>query len=329
MFRTLFLYSFWLLCSIVIGLILPVFLLKGGALAYSHVVPQSKQAYSFIASKAKEVQLYVKMLEIGRYNVVAIQEAFAFNAAATLTKKGIDQKLPSRELKKDDKIRSIKKAFTLLHIKPETLAVGAIYAMPQELDSPCPAPNQNLFDLNLFNANRQNSIGKYVPQDLTPIQDIVNTRGKDICLVEETALQFEKMYLDAQKAGVQMVITSGFRDFETQEWLYNYLIEKNEEDFEMLRVAAPGYSEHQLGTTVDITGPSVDYESASASFALSPEYTWLEENAHAYGFAQSYPEGSEYITGYIYEPWHWRYVGVENATSIKESGLTIIEFLEK
>ncbi|MDD3663185.1 MAG: M15 family metallopeptidase, partial [Candidatus Pacebacteria bacterium] len=95
-----------------------------------------------------------------------------------------------------------------------------------------------------------------------------------------------------------------------------------------IAIAKAGYSEHQLGTTIDLSGSSIGYASTLTKFGGTPEDLWLNENAHKYGFVQSYPIGKEEVTGYMYEPWHYRYLGVEIATKIKKSGLTITEFLK-
>ncbi|NLA46732.1 MAG: M15 family metallopeptidase, partial [Firmicutes bacterium] len=89
--------------------------------------------------------------------------------------------------------------------------------------------------------------------------------------------------------------------------------------------ARPGQSEHQLGTTVDFGGTSADW---TTGFANTKQGKWLLNNAHLYGFALSYPEGKESVTGYIYEPWHFRYIGVAVAKEWKESGLVLCEFLK-
>ena len=92
-------------------------------------------------------------------------------------------------------------------------------------------------------------------------------------------------------------------------------------------VAKPGYSEHQLGTTVDLSGSSINFASASINFDNTPEDLWLRENAHLYGFIMSFPYGKDETTGYKYEPWHYRYVGKDVAKKIKNSGLTLVEYL--
>ncbi|MBR4319473.1 MAG: M15 family metallopeptidase, partial [Oscillospiraceae bacterium] len=85
--------------------------------------------------------------------------------------------------------------------------------------------------------------------------------------------------------------------------------------------AKPGHSEHQTGYTVDCN-------SINPSFIETPEGQWLDQHCHEYGFIIRYPEGKEAITGYEYECWHIRYVGVEMATEIYEQGLTLEEYLD-
>ncbi|WAA09875.1 M15 family metallopeptidase [Fervidibacillus albus] len=94
-----------------------------------------------------------------------------------------------------------------------------------------------------------------------------------------------------------------------------------------MAVAQPGTSEHQTGLTMDITAYSVNQQLVE-SFGQTEEGKWLENNAHQYGYILRYPKGKETITGYKYEPWHFRYVGVEAATVIFENGWTLEEFFE-
>ncbi len=85
-------------------------------------------------------------------------------------------------------------------------------------------------------------------------------------------------------------------------------------------------SEHTTGLALDIL--SENHETANDAYGETPEGRWLVENAHRYGFILRYPEGKEHITGVIYEPWHYRYVGVEAATEIWERGICLEEYLE-
>ena len=132
---------------------------------------------------------------------------------------------------------------------------------------------------------------------------------------------------DAKKENANLTVTSGFRDTELQKYFYDQSIKKNSIPPEFLSVAPPSFSEHQLGTTVDLTSSSLNYASTSLLFDQTAEYNWLKDNAYKYGFVQSYPKEKESITGFVYEPWHWRFIGSEIAKNIKENDLTLSEYL--
>jgi D-alanyl-D-alanine carboxypeptidase len=166
----------------------------------------------------------------------------------------------------------------------------------------------------------------YIPKNLIELSSLISTR-KGICLTKETSDSFEDMAESALKDGYKIKISSGFRSYEIQNDLFKNSI-KNNGGSTSISVAKPGYSEHQLGTTADITGASINYSSAVDNFDNTPEDLWLKSNAYLYGFVQSYPLDKESITGYMYEPWHYRYVGVNNAKEIMRSGQTINEFLD-
>jgi D-alanyl-D-alanine carboxypeptidase len=91
--------------------------------------------------------------------------------------------------------------------------------------------------------------------------------------------------------------------------------------------AKPGQSEHQTGLAIDITCEAMNYQ-LDYSFGVTDEGAWVKENAHRFGFIIRYPEGKEDITGYMYEPWHLRYVGVDLAEEVYNSGLTLEEYFE-
>jgi zinc D-Ala-D-Ala carboxypeptidase len=91
--------------------------------------------------------------------------------------------------------------------------------------------------------------------------------------------------------------------------------------------AAPGHSQHQLGTAVDFTNAAAGYQ-IWMPFAQTSAYRWLEHHAWEYGFVLAYPRGKEEQTGYQWEPWHYRYVGVEDAKRLEKSDLSLQELLE-
>lgn len=116
-----------------------------------------------------------------------------------------------------------------------------------------------------------------------------------------------------------MWVCSGFRSYTVQKNLYNSYVRRDGAENADRYSARPGHSEHQTGLAFDI-----NY--ADDRFKGTPEASWLAENAYKYGFILRYPEGKEPITGYMFEPWHYRYVGVENAAKIYASGLTLEEY---
>ena len=137
----------------------------------------------------------------------------------------------------------------------------------------------------------------------------------------------------SKKDGVNLFIISPYRTNATQESLFNRELAEVKAQYPNMtdaearekaatEVAAPWTSEHQSGL-------AVDFNSVEQSFDKTKEYKWLSENAHLYGFIMRYPKEKEDKTAVIYEPWHYRYVGIENALAIKESGLCLEEFIEQ
>lgn len=143
-------------------------------------------------------------------------------------------------------------------------------------------------------------------------------------LVEtETLNAFLEMQNDARLTGYNIVVESGYRSYEYQaEILKENLIEMGEEVYKY--VALPGTSEHQTGLAIDVAlykdGEYID--KFDDSF---PEIKWLHENCYKYGFILRYPKGKEDITGYNYKCWHFRYVGKELASEMKEKAISTLE----
>lgn len=128
------------------------------------------------------------------------------------------------------------------------------------------------------------------------------------------------MIAAAKNDGLTLWLRSGFRSYETQKTLYNGYARRDGTAAADRYSARPGYSEHQ-------TGLAFDLNSLSQSFADTAEGKWLAEHCYEYGFIIRYPKDKESVTGYMYEPWHVRYLGAETAKSVYESGLTLEEYL--
>lgn len=173
------------------------------------------------------------------------------------------------------------------------------------------------------------SLTREIPEGYKPeVVEVVNS-GHD--LDKRVAPYYEKMYYAAKKEGIILTPFSGNRSYERQRINYNNLTETYMTRYGIDRKAAqkkaatvilpPGTSEHNIGLAMDICNT---YD----SFANSKEYAWLTKNAYKYGFILRYPKGKEDVTGIVYEPWHWRFVGTEYAKKIRDSGLCLEEYLD-
>ncbi len=138
-------------------------------------------------------------------------------------------------------------------------------------------------------------------------------------LLDECADAFAEMKSAAAAEGLNIWNASGFRSYELQRSLYNRYSDRDGKDAADRYSARPGHSEHQ-------TGLAIDLNEITNAFKDTAEGKWVAENCHRYGFILRYPEGKEAQTGYMYEPWHIRYVGIDTATSIYESGLCLEEY---
>lgn len=135
----------------------------------------------------------------------------------------------------------------------------------------------------------------------------------------------EDMFDAAEAEGLYMGLLSGYRSYETQEAIFNRYAAEDGEEKANTYSARPGHSEHQTGLAFDIYGGGYDY--LTSAFGETAEFAWLQENMADHGFILRYPYGKTDVTGYIYEPWHLRYVGVDLARIIDDSGLTVEELM--
>lgn len=166
--------------------------------------------------------------------------------------------------------------------------------------------------------NKYNYLGTYEPEDLVRLGEGY-TNGTAPMLRREAAEAFTKMADAARAEGLTLMNISGYRSYSLQDWLYNNYVAQDGYALADTYSSRPGYSEHQAGLATDIN-------SVEVSFANTAEYRWLQEHAAEYGFIMRYPDGLEYITGFSYEPWHYRYVGVAAAQQIVREGLTFDEY---
>ncbi len=192
-------------------------------------------------------------------------------------------------------------------------------ALKQDLD-------KGLFIL----VNKQNPVdSSYKPDDLTEVKYFASDRlpaGR--VMRAEAADAFNQLSEAAAKEGYEIVVTTAYRSYDFQSNLYNSYVKTHGKQEADTFSAQPGKSEHQTGLSADVSSPSVNYQ-LTRDYIKTPEGKWLNDNAYKFGFIIRFPDGKEDITGYVYEPWHIRYVGKTAAKEIFDKGLTLEEYVEK
>lgn len=188
-------------------------------------------------------------------------------------------------------------------------------------------PHQDPTDI-LILVNKQNRAPAVpvtlVKPDVTPTRESV---AENIYMRPEAASALEALFEGAAEAGLTLYATSGYRSYSTQKAVFDRKAAERGEQAANRSVAKPGYSEHQTGLAMDIEGETTLGTGLTEAFGESPEGIWVAEHCHEYGFIIRYPKDKTNITGYIYEPWHIRYVGVEAAMEITELGVTFEEYI--
>lgn len=159
----------------------------------------------------------------------------------------------------------------------------------------------------------------YVPENLTAINSKYQSGGKK--LTKEAADAFNELAKDAKEAGYTIRAVSTYRSFSYQKTLYNNYASKDGTTKADTYSARAGYSEHQTGLAVDVDNAKISY----TKFGQTDEFNWMKENAHKYGYILRYTKENEFITGYKNEPWHYRYVGIEIATKMKQENIPSYE----
>lgn len=167
-------------------------------------------------------------------------------------------------------------------------------------------------------------VNKYygLPSGIEP-KNLVDIEGEKMESVAADAMK--KMISALRSTGLHIILQSGYRSEETQSIIYNRNVTNRGKERADKYSARPNHSEHQTGLVMDLSTDGTLEE----TFENTKQFAWLQENAHKYGFIMRYPKDKVYMTGYGYEPWHYRYVGVEIATLIKNEGITFEEYYVK
>ena len=217
-------------------------------------------------------------------------------------------------------------------------------ANPEVVNNPTPAPtsvpiqsSQTLKPLS-SEFTDQNSLLVYVsqahplPSDFVPASlgtPHLPSTGAVVEIQEEAGKKAQEMLAQAKREGYELFVSAGYRSYKNQEELYNNRVSLVGEQKASLTVEKAGCSEHQIGLAIDITDDPTGTV-LNEEFEKKECAQWLFEHAHEYGFILRYPKNKEKITGLSYQPWHYRYVGVDTATAMyeKDPNITFEEYFE-
>ena len=219
-------------------------------------------------------------------------------------------------------------AVVALEPSPSSGPTAASTGTPTPSATPTPTPTPTpTFNKSLYSINDASSLWVVVnktrplnPVNYAPALAPLNLPGVGGQMRPEAAAALQKMFADYHaQTGAQLSVQSPYRSYNTQVSVYNGWVTRLGKAQADRQSARPGYSEHQTGLAVDID-TAVDQ-----GFGATPAGKWLATNSWQYGFIVRYPDGLEPVTGYEYEPWHFRYVGVELATEMHTTGIQTLE----
>lgn len=177
----------------------------------------------------------------------------------------------------------------------------------------------------LMIANKFYKLGSdFAGYDLVDVPAKYSQYNTSFKLNKEAYEHFVEMWNDANAVGLDFRVYSGYRSYDLQTKLYNNYVNRDGKEEADTYSARAGHSEHQTGLAVDLKSRTMNTD----YFEKTDEFAWLQDNAHKYGFILRYNLGQEYLTGYMYEPWHYRYCGVECATYIYEHKINFEEYYE-
>jgi D-alanyl-D-alanine carboxypeptidase len=216
---------------------------------------------------------------------------------------------------------------------PAVLPIATATGSPTASASATPSPTVPAFDVRalsneepsslwvISNKHRPLNPEDFSPSDLSMPAGVPNEFTQP--LREAAARAVETMYSDAVAQGVNFGIISAYRDYGTQVALYSRYVARDGQESADTYSARPGHSEHQTGLAVDFDDGGDCY--LDACFESTAAGQWLAANAANYGFVLRYPNGQDAITGFTYEPWHFRFIGVAAAQAMRDSGTLTLE----
>lgn len=225
------------------------------------------------------------------------------------------------------------------------LLIGVVYfawpnskaAAPTVINSSSSGAAGHIFNKSQFSltnpasiwviVNKQHSLNpkEYTPPDLMVPNVQLRVPGNESMQLRQVAARaLETMFAAAKSDGLQLQLSSGYRSYSYQIGTYNSYVHQNGQAYADSISARPGFSEHQTGLAADIEPVSRKCEIIDC-FADTPEGKWLAANAYKYGFLLRYPADKVSITGYDYEPWHFRYIGTELSVEMHNQNVETLE----
>jgi zinc D-Ala-D-Ala carboxypeptidase len=212
---------------------------------------------------------------------------------------------------------------------PAPTSASPTAASPTPTPTPTPTPSppaEPTFDRTQLSTDDPASIWVVVdkarplaPLDYAPA-DLVSIGGRQ--LRAEAAQAMDDMVAAAAAEGLRLTVQSAYRSYDYQVNTFRNQVARFGEARAEIQVARPGFSEHQTGLAADVGGGGCDIESC---FATTAEGRWVAANGHRFGYVVRYPDGKQDVTGFKYEPWHVRYVGVTLATEMQRTGVPTLE----
>lgn len=215
------------------------------------------------------------------------------------------------DYKKDNKKKSYSDVVAIVNVRANKEWYDKDTVKPTNLDM------GNLILVNKFNYLDSS----FVPTDITNIN--LSFAYSTNSVTKDCNDAYITMASKAKEDGIVLLVNSSYRNYERQESVYKEFYYSKGVNYADQYAARAGYSEHQTGLAIDVF---TNGASTTDTFEESDAYKWLQDHAHEYGFILRYPKDKEYLTGYSYESWHYRYLGVETATKVYESGLTYDEY---
>ena len=283
---------------------------------------KNQKALNFLCVMMAFVVIFVAVvcISVDKKNDALREKETAVSQSTQTTEKSENKK--PQETEKGKAPDTTKEASSDTTAPETTQPVTAAVANPGTMDNPTIITiDEEKWYLTLVNSSYR------IPDDYEP--DLVYVCGSGERLDRKVAEHYEEMYNAAQKEGINLAPCSGYRSYELQERNYNNKVSfyesqgysnKDAKVKAATIIMPPGSSEHNLGYAMDIVCVDEWFEDTA-------EFKWLTENAADYGFIMRYPKDKQDITKVIYEPWHWRYVGVELAKELKDSGLVLEEYM--